>query len=347
MWRLIAVLGLCLFAWALLAAPIATADQINIATVVVGNPGNAGEVSGTGTLFETVVGAVDYEFKIGTFEVTNDQYAAFLNAKARESGLGLYDLQMGSSPWGGIERHGEPGSYTFTPKPNMGNKPVVFIHWNSAIRFTNWLHNGQGDGDTEAGAYTLLGGTAIPSNAGSVVRNPGAKWFLPTEDEWYKAAYYDPTLNDGTGGYWNFATQSNVAPQSATANSVGDIANPGPNVANVSNGAVWNNLDGNVTTVGSAGPLSASYYGTYDQTGNAVEWHETGLGLDPWFGGSRGGAFGADAWDADHRPWGLSVWGSRSKGFRVATVVPEPATRALGALGLACVLLTFARSRQR
>lgn len=59
-----------------------------------------------------------------------------------------------------------------------------------ALRFVNWLHNGQGDGDTETGAYTLLGGTPTPSNE-LVGRNPGAQIFLPTDAEWYKAAFYD------------------------------------------------------------------------------------------------------------------------------------------------------------
>ena len=37
-------------------------------------------------------------------------------------------------------------------------------------------------------------------------RNAGAKYFIPTENEWYKAAYYDP-LNGGAGGYWTYPTQ--------------------------------------------------------------------------------------------------------------------------------------------
>ena len=88
----------------------------------------------------------------------------------------------------------------YTAKPNMGDKPVNFVSWYDAIRFANWLNNGQGDGDTETGAYTLLGGTPTPSNGSSITRNPGATWFLPSEDEWYKAAYYQPAAQGGDSG---------------------------------------------------------------------------------------------------------------------------------------------------
>lgn len=54
-------------------------------------------------------------------------------------------------------------------------------------RISNWLHNGQGSGDTESGAYTLEGGTPIPTNGATVTRNGGASVFLTSEDEWYRS----------------------------------------------------------------------------------------------------------------------------------------------------------------
>lgn len=109
-------------------------------------------------------------------------------------------------------------------------------------------------------------------------------YWIPTENEWYKAAYYDPTLNNGSGGYWLYATRSNTAPTPVSANSVGDgsAGNVG-NFANYDRRADWNGQDGNVTTVGSNG--GPSYYGTYDQSGNVLEWNDfAGLSL-----GLRGG----------------------------------------------------------
>jgi hypothetical protein len=69
--------------------------------------------------------------------------------------------------------------------------PVNMVTFYNALRFANWMNNGQGSGDTETGAYTLLGGTETPTNGNIVSRNPGATIVLTREDEWYKAAYYD------------------------------------------------------------------------------------------------------------------------------------------------------------
>lgn len=312
---------------------------ITIETVPVGNAGNAPDPL-TGNLY----GSVSYDYRIGKYEVTNAQYAAFLNEKAKSDPLGLYNTNMASgffSVWGGITRSGVSGSYTYTTKPNMADKPVNFVSWYDAIRFANWLHNGQGSGDTETGAYTILGGTATPTNGLSITRNPNAKWWLPSEDEWYKAAYYDPTLDGGDGGYWLYPTQSNSAPTMATANSTGDISNPGTNVANYGSGANWNStVIGNVTTVGSAGPLSESYYGTSDQGGNLWEWNERLFGSTR---GHRGGAFAdvglivGNSGDLRSSTWSLLSPSSEGNivGFRVATlaVIPEPSTAVLAIVG--------------
>jgi formylglycine-generating enzyme required for sulfatase activity len=91
---------------------------------------------------------------------------------------------------GGITRSGSDGSYTYAAIAGREKMPVNRVSYFDALPFVNWLHNGQGSGDTETGAYTLHGGTPTPSNP-MVQRNPGAFIFLPTDDEWYKAAYYD------------------------------------------------------------------------------------------------------------------------------------------------------------
>jgi len=322
----------------------APAANIAIDTVSVGNAGNAPDQLYTFNNPDNLLfGSVGYEYRIGKHEVTNAQYAAFLNEKAKSDPLILYDANMASSPRGGVVRSGVSGSYTYSTKLDMDNKPVNFVDWYDALRFSNWLHNGQGTGSTESGAYTLLGGTPVPSNAASIARSGDAQWFLPSEDEWYKAAYYDPTLNSNSGGYWSFATQNNSAPSIATANSVGDITNPGANVANYNSGADWNSLDGNVTTVGSAGPLSTSYYRTSDQNGNLWEWNEASIFST--FRGLRGGAFyGNSGLNASDRnlldPTTLGV----DRGFRVGTVVPEPSSVTLAALALVGIVFLRRRS---
>ena len=135
----------------------------------VGNVGNANDPL-TGTLY----GGVSFGYYIGATEVTNAQYAAFLNAKAASDPLGLYNASMGSDARGGITQSGVSPNFSYAPKTNMANKPVNYVSWYDSIRFANWLHNGQGSGDTENGSYTLLGGTAEPSNGLSITREPGA-----------------------------------------------------------------------------------------------------------------------------------------------------------------------------
>ena len=307
----------------LLAAAVFAADAraVTIPTVPVGNAGNANDTTG--------FGGVSYAYLVGTAEVTNAQYAEFLNNKAASDPLALYNAFMGSNARGGITQSGVSGSFTYTTKTNMGNKPVNFVSWYDAIRFANWLHNNQGLGGTETGAYTLLGGTPTPSNGLSITRNVGATWFLTSEDEWYKTAYYQPAAEGGdVDDYWLYPTANNSAPTVATASLVGDISNPGTNVANYLSGADWNSQNGNVTTVGSAGLLSDSFYGTADQGGNVQEWNEA-LISGTWRG-LRGGSF-------FNFSVGLqsSFRGSNSPsfefdgiGFRVATV-PEPSTAVL------------------
>jgi len=319
---------------------MAPAALITIDTVHVGNLGNANDSTG--------FGAVGYDYRIGTTEVTNAQYAAFLNEKAKSNPLGLYNPNMGSSARGGITRSGVSGSYTYAPKTNMGDKPVNYVSWYDSIRFANWLHNGQGLGDTETGAYTLLGGTATPINGLSITRNVGATWFLTSEDEWYKAAYYQPTADGGDAdNYWLYPTKSNTDPTLATADSVGNISNPGTNVVNYFRGADWNGQDGNVTTVGSAVPLSESFYGTSDQGGNVWEWNEALISGS--FRGLRGASWFNDVFSLQSS---LRVNNidpaveSERYGFRVATV-PEPSTLVLAACGGLTALACGYRRRRR
>ena len=266
--------------------------------VTVGDPGNDPD-----TRYDTGYGAVADLYRIGKYEVTNAQYAEFLDAVADEDTNGLYNTNMGFEVLsGGITRSGTSPNYSYLVTPNMGNKPVNWVSWYDSLRFANWLHNGQptgaqGPSTTEDGAYTMIAET-YPSGP-LITRNAGAEVWLPSEDEWYKAAHYEPGA--GTNGYWEYATRSDSAPNVAHADAVGNVDGyydsgnsgswtpDGANVANYNRGADWNLLNGNVTTVGSAGALSEGYYGTADMNGNLFEWNETIK--DGSLRGHRGGAW--------------------------------------------------------
>ena len=218
-----------LFAAALLASAVsAQADVFNMPNgqtslqfVTVGDPGNAATVV-TGSNGTTSYGSVGYTYQMGKYDVTVGQYCQFLNAVAKTSDpYGLYYSRMATDmPTFGIAQTGSPGNYGYSVTGGYGqgvNCPIFDVSWGDAARLCNWLQNGQptsgteGAGTTETGAYTLNGGT---SNAAlmAVTRNANATYFIPSVDEWFKAAYYDPTLNGGTGGYWLYPTKSNAAP---------------------------------------------------------------------------------------------------------------------------------------
>lgn len=168
----------------------------------------------------TGYGSVSYAYYIAQYMITNCEYAEFLNRVASTDTYSLYNSSMSSDPRGGITRSGDSGNYTYTVKANMENKPVSFVSWFDCARYCNWLHNKVNDPNstnTETGAYTLVDGQTsgiAPS------KNIGAYYYVPTENEWYKAAYYKGGSIDA--GYWTYATQSDNEPTCVTANSSGD-----------------------------------------------------------------------------------------------------------------------------
>ncbi|MFN9133604.1 MAG: formylglycine-generating enzyme family protein, partial [Phycisphaerales bacterium] len=258
--------------------------QITIPTVPIGNPGNAADSTG--------YGSVAYTYNIGQTEVTNAQYAAFLNAKAASDPFNLYNENMAGS-FGGITRSGSAGSYTYATVSGRANNPVNYVSFWDATRFANWLHNGQGSGDTETGAYTLTSG-------GTITRNAGWQWAVTSENEWYKAAYHQPASAGGdSDNYWLYPTQSNT------------IATAQANYLSFSTGI------NDTTPVGS---YAANFYGTFDMGGNDWEWNEAII-----FGsnrGLRGGSFNdSDSiLRADVRGYVNPAGGFDNVGFRVSQV---------------------------
>lgn len=174
-----------------------SASAVTIDWVPVLDAGNAADTTG--------FGAVTYSYRISKYEISNAQYAEFLNSVAATNSHDLYDPSMGSSS-GGITQSGISGSFSYSAVTGREDRPVNYVNWGASLRFTNWLHNGQPTGPadfttTEDGAYLLLASSPGP-------RKPGATVFVPNEDEWYKAAYYD----GNTSTYFDYATGSDTAP---------------------------------------------------------------------------------------------------------------------------------------
>jgi sulfatase modifying factor 1 len=320
----------CVLAVAVIAMVVASppARAVTIDWVTVSDPGNTADTTG--------FGAVADSFQIMKYEWTNSQYVDFLNA-VDPSGTNpnsIYSLSMGSDARGGITNTGTTDGSRYAAKANMGNKPVNFVSWWDAARVANWLQNAQGSGSTETGAYTL--NNATTGTAPAV--NSGARFYIPTEDQWYKAAYYKGGSTNA--GYWVYATQSDTAPTTVTSGptGIGSAGSTG-NFANYNRTADWNSQDGNVTTVGTNGGGSA--YGLYDMSGNVQEWNDL-TGAAGSTRGLRGGSFNATGT--------LSVSSSNrnqtpnfandfnTAGFRFASPVPvpEPSTYCIALAGLAC-----------
>jgi formylglycine-generating enzyme required for sulfatase activity len=311
---------------------------VTLETVTIGNPGNPNDQDyGSGAF-----GSVAATYAIGKYEVTLNQYAGFLNAIATTDTFGLYDPSQGSDlTIRGITRSGVSGSYTYSVVGD-GNRPVTYVNWLDAARFTNWLHNGQptglqGLGTTERGAYMLDG---FPNEI-NITRSAGARYWIPSESEWYKAAYYQPaSLGGDADGYWLFPTRTNLIP----GNTIGGT----PNLANFYYNSVFSvtqsgNYDPTANYLSPAGAYSgsASYYGTFDQGGSVDEWTEGVTGSARTL---RGGNFIDEYYSlqASISDFENPVGQTKYIGFRVATV-PEPT--AVVSLILAGGFLFASRSR--
>jgi len=187
---------------------ISATNQLNMTFVGVIDPQNSEDDTTTyirssvngNEQFNSIVinnlGVVDKMYRIGKYEVTNAQYCRFLNAVAINNDRGLYDTRMSSENVGGITRIYDE-EYIYSVKPNMSNKPVLFVDYLSTIRFINWLHNGANvtieesniDYVLDTGAYTII---PIGTDSYNVVKASYRKYWLPDLNEWHKAAYFQP-----------------------------------------------------------------------------------------------------------------------------------------------------------
>jgi formylglycine-generating enzyme required for sulfatase activity len=341
------LVALALVALSLIAPASAGAANrravVTLTTVDVGAPGNpsVAVVPFTDAIYQScadapqtragcqTLGSVDYRYGIGRLEITVGQWVAFLNT-VDPSGRDrhhLYDASESSSAWpkyGQIDRasRAAPGRHYSVASPAWADKPYGFANFLRAARFVNSIENGRvlsrrtghaGDvpivtrrvrlsPQTERGMYDMRRHKATRTKRDGFV--------LPSQDEWTKAAYYDPR-GGGTFSYWKYPTNAGVfgdgtatAPSPTTLDaSTGDVTNaatqplatyhaadvaaptwcpahvqPASDCASVNPFGMdpttyAKAYQGSLSTVGQA--HTTSPWGTLDQGGNVVEWTDT------------------------------------------------------------------------
>jgi sulfatase modifying factor 1 len=274
---------------------------IEMEFVSIGNPGNPGDDSVVEAYYGlTGLGAVDHTYSIGKHEVTNRQWDVFLAAT------------------GGVSESVHTGP----------DQPANAMGIAQILRFCNWLTTGNVDrGVYEPGRVDgFLGREAAAALYGAV-------YYLPSLDEWYKAAYFDGSE------YHLYANGTDAAPLAGIDSNYDDLF-PGP----------WD-----------VGTGTEEQNGTFDMMGNVSEWTDTRRpASSTWY--VRGGCYGwweGDVWHLRSSREGASTPCSyyhharnAYMGFRVATnqpgdpeAIPEPGTIAL--LGIGGVILLAAGRRRR
>jgi hypothetical protein len=282
-------------------------NQFNIDFATIGNAGNTAD--------NTTYGAVGYTYRMGVYEVSRDMITKY-NAIGAGPAITLQDM----ASFGG----------------NGAARPATGVSWNEAARFVNYLNTSSG----YSAAYQFDTGGANDNialwevgdsgyNAANPFRNSNAHYFLPSEDEWYKAAYYDPNKSGGAG-YWDYATGSDTAPTAVASGTSGGTAVYGQSFGN------------GPADITNAGGLSA--YGTMAQNGNVREWGESGVTAPNDLAGEsrllRGGGWSNSSGSlaSSFRNTNSPTFELNTVGFRVAAV-PEPSAFFLTLISAVCLVI--------
>jgi sulfatase modifying factor 1 len=207
---------------------------INMDFVTIGNAGNAADSTG--------YGSVGYDFSIGKYEVTNAQWNTFVSAAGAPTGTG--------------------GGYDVSAYFTGDQQPTNRLSWLEAAQFCNYLTTG----DRYSGAYNFdQSGTFLNIDRDSAVSAYGIAYVIPTEDEWYKAAYYTGS------GYSTYANGTDIAPVAGVETNYNQALPPdGP--WDVGTGIIEQN-------------------GTFDMMGNVWEWNEVITPTSGFSRGVRGGSY--------------------------------------------------------
>lgn len=288
-------------------------NQFTMDFVEIGDPGNDPENRGYGD--------VSYRYRMGVYEVSRSMITTY-NSLSGGPSLSMADMSL---------RGGN--------RPQM---PATGLTWNEAARFVNWLNTSQG----HSPAYRFVG--SLPNEnirlweAGQVgfdpnnpYRNSQAHYFLPTYDEWFKSAFYNPE----TKSYNTYATGGDILPLPVSGGTApGTVVYGQPILAGPAD-------------INNAGGLSS--YGTMAQNGNVLEWSETNI-VNPPFDPTLARVHPSDDWSTSAvglpsqsgRGGSPPTFQSLYVGLRIAAVatIPEPHTCLFALTGIGFLSLFRRRS---
>ena len=270
------------------------------------------DIRGGSNADDTAYGAVAYDYRMSTHEVSGAMIDAY---NANSGGPAI----TRSLAW-------------------TASEPAANVSWNEAARFVNWLNVSSGYSPAyKFDSGSILGNDNIalwvPGDVGYDASNPfrngRAVYVLPSEDEWYRAAYFDPAA----GVYWDYATGSDSAPTPVSGGTAAGTA--------VYDGQPW----ADITDAGGLSP-----FGTMGQNGNVEEWIESSFTAPNDSPDELRVYRGGSWWTGDSvnllsalRSGGSPSVGSNTIGFRVASV-PEPSGMLLILVGGLCRVLRRSRA---
>jgi len=294
---------------------------------------------------ETGLGAVKDPFCMGKYKITAQQYIEFLNAVAKKKDpYELFDERMEHDPAVSCIKRviDNKGLFSYQAISGREDFPITYVDLFCCLRFCNWLSHGspsdaEGSEITETGAYTIEI-TGSDHEEVTIEASAGSSYFLPTEDQWYKAAYYHhhpekiisydpespiPSVQDSDSFlYWNYPTQTMSEPWNGLGSS--------SEAANYCRKNQWwyskytTGGEPFLTPVGffknTPGP-----YGTFDMGGDVSEWTyslndiERSSGISKCF--VRGGSWASGAGElhrSKHTPLEITTR-NNTTGFRIAS----------------------------
>ncbi|MCC6320719.1 MAG: SUMF1/EgtB/PvdO family nonheme iron enzyme [Phycisphaerales bacterium] len=319
--------------------------------VRIGAVGNAPYQASNPNAFVHNRGGIAYEYSIGRFEVTTAEWVPFFNAAFRLPADQRIPHIVAPSFWGAA---GSPGNWT-VPAGNE-RRPVGDISWRMAAIFCNWNHNGRGatreafmSGAYDVESFGFESGVPNLRFTDQQAHSPGARYWIPTFDELFKASHFDPNGNGpGQARWWEYNNASDTAPVYGTpgvlVNGVLAQANAGWDSGDYPGRSPF------TVPLGSYGVQSP--WGLLDTAGGTTEWTET---VTTSSSGTRSRVFDGSFWSHDAGQ-AVLLDGLRGRGeefphvptfefgVRLASSVPAPGT---SAAGLCLLVLTGARRSRR